>query len=314
MRLFRNDLVNPATMSAEPQNPTAIADDPARHSPAPERDITVAFQGIDGANSEVAILTHLDERARPVPCRSFAELFDAVQSGSARYGLLPIENATAGSVNGAYELLMDNDFRIQREVIHHVHHALLALPGTAIEDVTLVRSHPQALAQCARYLKRHGMTPVDWYDTAGAARDLRDDAAASTAVIATERAAELYGLNILVGHIEDEPHNFTRFFVLGNDEPQRAEYNKTSLIFATRNEPSALYHCLGVFAGHDINITKLESRPRRSRPWEPVFFLDFEGHWQDEPCRQAVTELLQRASTVKMLGSYPAVRTTTVGI
>jgi len=132
--------------------------------------------------------------------------------------------------------------------------------------------------------------------------------------IASTLAAELYDLDVLEPEIEDVPFNYTRFFLLGHDDPPRGEYNKISLVFATRNRPAALHECLGEFATRGLNLTKIESRPRRNRPWEPVFYLDVEGHWQDELCQQALAGLLQRASFVKMLGSYPAVITNSVGI
>jgi prephenate dehydratase len=191
----------------------------------------------------------------------------------------------------------------------HGHHALLAPPETQLEDVTCVRSHPQALAQCDHFLQRYKFKAIPWYDTAGAARDLTQDPVPGTAAIASELAAQLYNLNVLASNIEDVMFNFTRFFVLGHDDPPKGQYNKTSIVFATRHRPSALYDCLGEFASRGINLTKIESRPRRNRPWEPVFYLDFEGHWQDTNCQEALARLLQRASFVKMLGSYPAVKT-----
>jgi prephenate dehydratase len=270
----------------------------------------VAFQGIHGANSELAIRQHFGKDVGIYPCRSLTDLFDVIQRDeTVPYGLLPVENALAGAVNKAYELLMDSDFRIQADVILHVHHALLALPGTKIEELKYVRSHPQALAQCERYLERNHLEAVPWYDTAGAAKDLASSPVPDTGAIATELAAELYNLDVLDRTIEDVGFNFTRFFVLGNEDPPRGEYNKTSLVFATRHHPAALYDCLGEFALRGINLTKIESRPRRNRPWEPVFYLDFEGHWQDTEVQAALTRLLQKASFVKMLGSYPAVKT-----
>ena len=158
------------------------------------------------------------------------------------------------------------------------------------------------------------MKPVPWYDTAGAAKDIQTDAPEATGAISSIKAAELYDLQVLAEQIEDVPFNFTRFFLLGNEDPIASDYNKTSLVFATRNKPSALYDCLGEFASRGLNLTKIESRPRRNRPWEPVFYLDFEGHWQDPACQEALTRLLQKASYVKMLGSYPAVKTNSVGI
>jgi prephenate dehydratase len=269
----------------------------------------VAFQGIHGAYSEQAIRQHFGDTVDVYPCPDLSELFDIIQTARAKYGLLPVENALAGAVSQAYELLTDSDLRIQADVILHVHHALLAPRGTQLDDLKCVRSHPQALAQCEHFLRRYGLKAVPWYDTAGAARDLAQGPVLETAAIASELAGQLYGLDTIASNIEDVMFNFTRFFVLGHDDPPRGEYNKTSLVFATRHRPAALYECLGEFASRDINLTKIESRPRRNRPWEPVFYLDFEGHWQDPICQEALARLLQRASFVKMLGSYPAVKT-----
>lgn len=271
--------------------------------------VKVAFQGIQGAYSEQAIRQHFGNEVEVVPCPNLSDLFNTIQSGQVRYAMLPIENALAGAVSQAYELLMDSDLRIQADVIVHVHHALLSIPGIGVDDLKYVRSHPQALAQCENFLRRQGLQPIPWYDTAGSARDLSIDKAPETAAIASELAGELYGLDALHTQIEDVAFNFTRFFVLGYDDPPKGDYNKTSLVFATRNQPSALYDCLGEFAQRGLNLTKIESRPRRNRPWEPVFYLDFEGHWQDATCQEALARLLQRASFVKMLGSYPAVKT-----
>lgn len=277
---------------------------------------TIAFQGVQGANSELAIRQHFGVDVDIYPCPTLSDLFTAVTNGTATYAVLPVENALAGAVSQAYELLMDSDLRIQADIILHVHHALLAPANVTRESLKYVRSHPQALAQCEQYLRRNKIEGQPWYDTAGAARDLRDQAEPYTGAIATELAAALYDLQVLDTNIEDVPFNFTRFFVLGNEDPPRGEYNKTSIVFATRNQPSALYDCLGEFAERGLNLTKIESRPRRNRPWEPVFYLDFEGHWQDTECQEVLARLLQRASFVKMLGSYPAVRTSqgSVGI
>ena len=269
----------------------------------------IAFQGVLGANSEQAIRQHFGNEIDVYPCPSLSDLFAAIDANKVPYVLLPVENALAGAVSKAYELLMDSDLRIQADVILHVHHALMVPKGMPVEDIKYVRSHPQALAQCEQYLKRYGFEGIPYYDTAGAARDLATDPVPHTAAIASELAGKMYDLDILETKIEDVPFNFTRFFVLGHEDPPKGEYNKTSIVFATRNRPSALYDCLGEFASRGLNLTKIESRPRRNRPWEPVFYMDFEGHWQEPHCQEALSRLLQRASFVKMLGSYPAVKT-----
>ncbi|HEY66866.1 MAG TPA: prephenate dehydratase [Thermoflexia bacterium] len=269
----------------------------------------VAFQGISGAYSEEAILQFFGPEVESIPCRTLADIFFTVEGGDADYGMLPIENAVAGSVARSYELLMEHDLRIYAEVILRVRHTLLAPPDTKLEDLRRVRSHPQALAQCQRYLSRHGLEPESAFDTAGSARELAANPEPGVAVIASALAAELYGLEILDRDIEDFPFNYTRFFILSMDDPPRAQRNKTSLVFTSPHRPGALYECLGEFARRRINLTKIESRPRLNRPWQYIFYLDFEGHCQDPECEAAIMGLLRRSSFVKLLGSYPAATT-----
>lgn len=269
----------------------------------------VAFQGVAGAYSEQATRQFFGPQVVSVPCHALTDVFMAVETGEADYGMLPVENAVAGSVTQSYELLMEHDLRIHAEVILRVRHMLLVLPGARLRDLKRVRSHPQALAQCQRYLARHQLEPVPAFDTAGSARDLVESQDSTTAVIAGELAAELYRLEILDRAIEDYAFNYTRFFVLALESPPRAQRNKTSLIFTTPHQPGVLYHCLGEFAQRRINLTKIESRPRLNRPWQYFFYLDFEGHSQDPECEAAIMGLLRRSSFVKMLGSYPAATT-----
>ncbi len=266
----------------------------------------VAFQGEHGAFSEEAIRSHFGTEVRTLPCRAFEDIFAAVEEGRADFGALPVENSVAGSINKAYDLLLDHDLKVWGEILLRVRHNLLALPGTTLDQITTVRSHPQALAQCERFINRHGWQAVPWYDTAGSAKELAAAPAPGVAVIASRLAAEIYGLEVLVAGIEDLEFNYTRFFIIGRGEPPKAERAKTSLVFATAHVPGALVACLNEFATRGINLTKLESRPRRNRPWHYVFYLDCEGHWQDSPCREALVGLLARAAFVKLLGSYPA--------
>ena len=266
----------------------------------------VAFQGENGAYSQEAAYQFFGAEVDTLPCRTFEDIFLAVEEGRADYGILPIENSAAGSINKAYDLLLERDLKIWGEVFLRVRHCLLANPGTKLEDVRWVRSHPQALAQCERFLARHGMEPIPAYDTAGSAKDLAAAPEPRVAVIASTLAARLYGLEVLATEIEDLPFNYTRFFILGHEDPPRAERNKTSVVFATRHVPGALYACLGEFAQRGLNLTKLESRPRRNKPWHYIFYLDFEGHWQDPPCAEALIGLLHKATFLKLLGSYPA--------
>ncbi|MCO6453462.1 MAG: prephenate dehydratase [Caldilineales bacterium] len=270
------------------------------------RSSIVAFQGEHGAFSEEASRQHFGREIETLPCHAFEDIFAAVDQGNAEFGAVPVENSVAGSINKAYDLLLDHDLKVWGEILLRVRHNLLALPGTTLESITTVRSHPQALAQCERYINRHGWQAVPWYDTAGSAKELAAEPAEGVAVIASRLAAEIYGLDILAPGIEDLTFNYTRFFVVGRGDPPFAEPAKTSLVFATAHSPGALVACLNEFASRQINLTKLESRPRRNRPWHYVFYLDFEGHWKQDAPRDALIALLAQAAFVKLLGSYPA--------
>lgn len=270
--------------------------------------MVVAFQGEHGAYSEEAARQYFGEQVTTLPCQSFEKIFESLQQGSATYGMLPVENSLAGTVASTYELLMEYDFRVRGEHIIPIHHHLLAPQGTTLEEVKQVKSHPQALAQCEKFIRRRGWQPIVDYDTAGSAKKLAENPEPFTAAIASGLAGKLYNLNVLEKGVEDDPSNSTRFFVIGRDDAERSDPSKTSLVFAVRHRPSALHRCLGAFAAHEINLTKLESRSMRGRPWQYLFYLDFEGHWQDPQVEAALVELLRQAAFVKMFGSYPAAR------
>jgi len=270
---------------------------------------TVAFQGVKGAHSERAIFQFFGPDTQTAPCDSLQDIFEAVESGQADLAMLPVENALTGSQPRAYELLMERDLRIQAEVIVRIQHTLMAAPGAKMKDLKRVRSTLQSLTQCEKFINRYKLEQIPSFDTASSARDLSQNPEPDLGVIASKLAAEIYKLDILQEEIEDAPFNYTRFFVLGQNDPPRAQRCKTSLIFTTRHLPGALYHCLGEFAERNINLTKIESRPRRNRPWQYLFYLDFEGHWQEPVAEAALLGLLRRAGFVKMLGSYPMAAT-----
>jgi len=270
---------------------------------------SVAFQGIAGAYSEQAVRQSFGPEVESIPCDTLEEVFVAVETDDASHGMVPVENAVAGSVTRSYELLMEHDLRIHAEVILRVRHMLMAPRGTTMDEIARVRSHPQALAQCMRYLRRRGFDTEPAFDTAGAARDLAADPVPGVAVLASSLAADLYDLETLDRDIEDYAFNYTRFFVMATGSPVRAPRSKTSLIFTTSHEPGVLYDCMGEFSKRGINLTKIESRPRLNQPWQYVFYLDFEGHCQDPACEAAIMGLLRRSSFVKLLGSYPAATT-----
>jgi prephenate dehydratase len=266
---------------------------------------TVAFQGEHGAYSEEAIIQHFGESVTTLPCHAFENIFEVVESGKADFGALPVENSSAGSINKSFDLLLEHDLKVHGEILLRVRHCLLTVPGQA-GSIRDVRSHFQALAQCEDFLNRNRYTAVPWYDTAGSAKDLAAAPVEGVGVIASKLAAKHYGLEIVQEGIEDLRNNFTRFFILGKGDAKVKGPAKTSLVFAIPNTPGSLHQALSEFAGRNINLCKLESRPRRNRPWQYVFYLDFDGHWQDKAPSEALVRLLGHAAFVKLFGSYPA--------
>ena len=270
----------------------------------------VAYQGVSGAFSEQASLQFMPD-AEAIGFPSFQEAFQATVAGDCEFACLPVENSLAGSINQTYDLLTDSVLHVVAEQVVRVHHNLLAKPGVKLSDIKRVYSHPQALAQCQAFLTKNKFEAVTDFDTAGAAKLLAENGGEGKAAIASKRAADAYGLNVLAENIEDMDFNFTRFFVLGADEAtvfdnKNATKYKSSLVLATRHRPGDLVACLEVFPQFDINMTKLESRPRRDKPWSYLFYVDIEGHIDDENVQKAMTGLMRKAAFVKFLGSYAA--------
>jgi prephenate dehydratase len=267
----------------------------------------VAFQGEPGAYSEAATERFFGPTAEPVPCASFDEVYERVQSGNCDRGTVPIENSLAGSIHRNYDLLLRHDLFIVGEVILRVSHNLIANPGVALADLERVYSHPQALDQCEQTLK--ALLPaaqrIPTYDTAGSAKLLKERDDRHAAAIASRRAAELHGLSILRENLEDDPQNYTRFLILSRIAIQPASPAKTSIVFSARNVPGALFKSLSVFALRDIDLTKIESRPLQGRPWEYFFYVDFLGSLQEERCANAIANLKEIATFLRVLGSYP---------
>jgi arogenate/prephenate dehydratase len=268
----------------------------------------IAFQGADGAYSQAAAVRAWPQ-AETVGFESFDEVFRAVETGRVSHGLLPVENSIGGSIHRNYDLLLDHDLPIVAETELPVVHNLLALPGVELGAIRRVFSHPQGLAQCEEYLKRHpAFELVATYDTAGSARIIRDEKLTDTAAIASARAAELFGLNVLEAGIQDYADNVTRFILIGRDSQTNEPPDKTTIAFALHNAPGALFKALSVFALMDIDLTKLESRPARGLPWEYVFFADLAVGRNEVRCGRAIVHLAEFARWVKTLGSYPTVK------
>ncbi len=266
----------------------------------------VAFQGEQGAYSEEAVLKYFGESSQPRPCRTITSVFVAVETGEADGGVVPVENSIEGSVNETYDALLTTSLRVVGEINLRISHCLIGLPGTKLSDLKRVYSHPQALAQCRAYLASLGLESVSYYDTAAAVKWVKEHGDRSSAAIASARAAEIYSLEILARGIEDYGRNYTRFLVIGRGQPPRTGRDKTSIIFTLPHRPGALYEALGLFASRGINLTKIESRPTKARPWQYNFYVDFEGYLEDDAVKAALAELADKALFVKVLGSYPA--------
>lgn len=273
------------------------------------------YQGIEGSYSHMAARKFFAARAASmelVGCGSFEAALELAERGEAGTALLPIENTTAGSINETYELLRRTPLAVVGEEILPVRHCLLCVDAVAPGELRRVISHPQALAQCSRFLRSlPGVEASAWGDTASAARHVRDTGDPTLAAIASEEAGDLYGLTILSREISDQEENWTRFVVVSapGEPPDPRIPSKTSLLLTTRHDQGALARVLEIVAGHGLNLCKLESRPEPSRPWEYMFYMDIEGSLASDAVSMTVAQLRRECPYLKVLGSYPA-RTT----
>lgn len=271
----------------------------------PSAGTCVAFQGERGAYSELAARTALGSDIEPVPCRSFDDVFASVEGGSCDLGIVPIENSLTGSIHRNYDLLLRNALTIVGETQLRIKHCLLANPGTTLADVRIVRSHPQALAQCEHYLSDLGVEVIASYDTAGSAQALHDNGARHEAVLASALAGRVYGLEALQEEVEDSRANFTRFLLLGREPADPEAESKTSIVFALKNQPGALFRAMACFALRDVDLTKIESRPQVGSPWKYRFYMDFLGRHDQGQGKLALIQLTEIAKELRVLGSYP---------
>lgn len=266
----------------------------------------VAYQGEPGAFSEDAAHRFFPD-AQTDPRPSVRAVFEQVEIGGAEVGVVPLENSQAGSINETYELLVRHGLRILAETVIEVDHALLGLPGTRIDEIRRVYSHPQALAQCEEYLADLGVDVMPHPDTAGAARMVSEAGDPAQAAVAGRRAADLYGLAVLAEGIQSSAENSTKFALIGAGPPLAAP-DKTSIVFAVADVPGSLHRCLAGFAEQGINLIKIESRPAGGRAWRYWIYLDFEAGAEEARARAALAELARHTSFVRVLGSYPAWR------
>jgi len=273
-----------------------------------------AFQGERGAFSEEAARKLLGPAIRVLPCQRFEDVFRALERNKVQAAVIPIENTLHGSVHENYDHLLHFDLPIVGETSVRIIHNLIAPAEVTFKKVRRVFSHPVALNQCLEFFAANPqLEKVPFYDTAGSVKMVMNERPGDAAAIASSVAAEIYGARILRRSIEDDRQNFTRFFALRRREHARrgvvqaakgAEW-KTSVVFSTRNAPGALFRSLSAFALRDLNLTKIESRPLRGRPWEYLFYLDFIGRVDDPACRNALRHLRELADLLRVLGCYP---------
>jgi prephenate dehydratase len=268
----------------------------------------IAYAGEPGAFAEDAVIARFGEDAQRQPVGGFRQVFEAVTSGSASSGVLPIENVVNGSVREVYDLLLEHDLQITGEVVVPVELCLGALPGRSIEDIERVYSHLQALGQAERFLRTRPWALLTTYNTAGAGKFIVDQGDASAAAVLSPRAARVFGLEVLASSIQDVSDNRTRFIVVADSAvtagPVPGTSFRTTIAFGVRNEPGTLLAALGVFARRSINLSKLESRPSRAAAWEYVFWADLDAHRADPACAAALDDLASVATMVRVLGSY----------
>jgi chorismate mutase/prephenate dehydratase len=270
--------------------------------------VAVAFQGEPGAYTEEAALRFFGKLTEGHPYDTLDEVFEAVEAGEVPFAAVPVENSLEGSITRAYDLLLDSPLMICGETEMRISHCLIGNPGAGLDSIKKVYSHPQALGQCRSFLSRLNCELVPESDTAGSVRMIKEKNLTDSAAIASARAAGLYGMTIIAAEIEDNPYNFTRFFILSKEDAAPTGNDKTSIVFSLKHKPGALYDCLKEFAARNINLTKLESRPTRHQPWEYNFYMDISGHHQDEEIRTALQKLDELSIFVKMLGSYPRMK------
>jgi chorismate mutase/prephenate dehydratase len=270
-----------------------------------EHPLTVAYLGPLATFTHQAALQHFGTACRFTPARAIVDVFDEVEQGRAEYGVVPVENSTEGAVNVTLDRLSESDVLICGERYLTISQHLLS-HARELRDVKTVLSHPQGLAQCRAWLSQHmpDVPTQEFASTAGAAEQAASDH--TIAAIASDLAGELYGVPVLRPRIEDNPHNATRFLVIGRAPVGSTGRDKTSILFAMRNEPGSLYRILEPLARGAINLTKIESRPAKRRPWEYVMFVDFEGHRDTPAVTGALAELTARTQFLRVLGSYPA--------
>jgi len=263
----------------------------------------VSFQGERGAYSEDAAISFFAEKIETIPLATFSEVIDSTENDRTQYSVIPIENSLEGSVGESYDLLLATGLSVVGEIYYRVKHCLIGFDK--IENIDTVYSHPQALGQCRRFIQEYRLKTIPAYDTAGSVKIIKELGKKNISCIASRRASEIYEVPVIVEGIEDNANNYTRFLVLSKT---KSSGDKTSIIFSVKHEAGALFSILKEFNEYKINLTKIESRPNKSTPWEYNFYVDFDGN-QDEPkIKELLSKIGQHSLFLKVLGSYKKAR------
>ncbi|NWF91658.1 MAG: prephenate dehydratase [Syntrophaceae bacterium] len=269
-----------------------------------ERELSVAFLGPPATFSHLACIQHFGSSVRVVPEDTIQDVFEAVEREETEYGVVPAENSTEGPVAQTLDMFIRSEVKICGELMTKISHALLSKSGRA-GDVEKIYSHAQALAQCREWLRKH-FPRVQFEETGSTAKASQLAVEEPTsAAVASSLAGDLYGLKAIASQIEDNLNNYTRFLVLGRREAERTGRDKTSILFSIPHAPGTLFRVLQIFYEEGINLTRIESRPAKGKPWEYIFFIDFEGHATDSCIAEALDKVKERVLFVKVLGSYP---------
>ena len=264
----------------------------------------MVFQGADGAYSQAAMMKYFGNQIKSFHVDTFREAMEAIDEGAADFAVLPIENSTAGIVSENYDLLAEFEDYIVGEQIIKIEHCLMGLPGTRLEDVKTVYSHPQSLMQSAKFLSEHDWQLISMQNNAFAAKKVASEGRMDQAAIASEHAAEIYGLEVLKKGVNQSDSNSTRFIIVTNQRIFLRNAKKISICFEVPHESGSLYHVLSHFIYNDLNMTRIESRPIPERSWEYRFFVDFEGNLADEAVKNALRGIREEAIGLRILGNY----------
>lgn len=265
--------------------------------------LKVAFQGERGAYSEAAAISFFKETIETFPHPTFHAALESTEKKITDYTVLPVENSLEGSVGESYDLLLTTNLNAVGEIYYRIKHCLIGFHN--IEKIDTVYSHPQALGQCREFIQKNHLKPIPTYDTAGSVKILLELKSENISCIASKRAAEIYNVPVIKEGIEDNSNNYTRFLVLSRDKHDVTSKDKTSIIFSIKHTPGALYNILEKFNANKINLTKIESRPTKTTPWEYNFYVDFEGHQEAENIKETLNSIKPNTLFLKVLGSYP---------